>query len=116
MNIPKEYVVRQLRRTFEGQELRVAEALLGQINEAGYLDRPYDDLRAAVAHAAHCTPVEMLTVLHRMQRLDPPGYGAADLCDRLLIQLEMLRPTAYAPPPPQAASATRPRIAEAVRA
>ena len=85
-------VYEQLKLTLSAHELAIAEALLDQVNDAGYLDVPFGEAQAAVQHAVQCTPSQILAVLHQLQRCDPPGYGAADLRDCLLIQLELTGP------------------------
>jgi DNA-directed RNA polymerase specialized sigma54-like protein len=89
MNQLKQQIAAQLRRRLVGHELRIGEALLDVINDAGYLELPFAEVRAAVDARAPATPVQLLGVLHEMQRMDPPGFGAADLCDRLMIQYEI---------------------------
>lgn len=86
-------ILAQLRLAFDGHELRIAEALVDEVNDAGYLDRPFIEAQHAVQAAVPgATPAQILAVLHHLQRLDPPAYGAADLRDCLLIQLELLGP------------------------
>jgi RNA polymerase sigma-54 factor len=86
-------ILAQLRLTLDGRDLRVAEALLDEVDDAGYLARPFTEVHAAVQAAVPgAAAPQVLGVLHHLQRLDPPGYGATDLRDCLLIQLEMLGP------------------------
>jgi len=62
----------------------IGEFLIGNIDERGYL-------RIGVEEAARClkaNPEEVLRVIKVIQTLDPPGVGARDLSECLLLQLE----------------------------
>lgn len=86
-------ILAQLRLAHDGQALRIGEALLDEIDDAGYLERPFAEACAAVQAAVPgATPAAIRAVLHDLQRMDPPGYGASGLRDCLLIQLELLGP------------------------
>ena len=80
----------------------LADEFVGNINEDGYLACTLDDLRNAVndtvVKAAESverdtedlplyTPVEIEEMLHIIQGLDPPGVGARDLRECLMLQL-----------------------------
>jgi RNA polymerase sigma-54 factor len=80
----------------------LADEFVGNINEDGYLACTLDDLRNAVndtvVKAAESverdtedlplyTPVEIEEMLHVIQGLDPPGVGARDLRECLMLQL-----------------------------
>lgn len=73
------------------REEKIAWQLIGSIDEDGYLRRePYsvvDDLM--FSQNINTTEAEVLTMLRRIQRLDPPGTGARDLQECLLIQLRL---------------------------
>ena len=62
---------------------RLADALLDRLTEEGYLDTPLDqvaaDLGVGVEHAEEA--------LAAIQRCEPPGVGARDLRECLLLQL-----------------------------
>lgn len=64
----------------------IAEQLVGNLNEHGYLDGSVDEianwLSIAVERVEH--------VLGQLQTLDPPGIGARNLRECLLIQLNRL--------------------------
>lgn len=65
----------------------IAEQLVGNLNERGYLDIGIGE----VAEHLH-VPVERVEyVLNQLQSLEPPGIGARDLRECLLIQLRALR-------------------------
>ncbi len=71
------------------QRRKIAEFLIGSINDNGYLRRDIieivDDL--AFTHNVMTTEEEVEKVLRLIQELDPPGVGARDLKETLLIQL-----------------------------
>lgn len=66
---------------------QLAERLLQQLNEHGYLDTTLDQLAGEWQ-----VPMPMIEeALRAVQSLDPPGIGARNLQDCLLIQLCQLR-------------------------
>ncbi len=71
-------------------EQTIAEVLIGNLDEAGYLRRELeaivDDL--AFSHSVDATLEEIVTVLHIIQGFDPAGIGARSLQECLLLQLE----------------------------
>lgn len=76
---------------FTPDELLLAEEIIGNIDEDGYLRR---DLALIVqdlnlAHGLSISQETAEKVLHAIQRLDPPGIGARSLQECLLVQLEM---------------------------
>ncbi len=70
-------------------EQTIAEQLIGNIDEDGYLSRKLlaivDDL--LLRYDIDVQPAAIEAVLLRIQQLDPPGIGARDLQECLLIQL-----------------------------
>jgi RNA polymerase sigma-54 factor len=65
------------------EELAVAEAIVGNINEDGYLDATLEEIAAM----GPC-PIEAVEKsLEIVQQLDPPGIGARNLQECLLLQL-----------------------------
>ena len=84
------------------RQMLLAEEFIGNINEDGYLACPVEDIRQSindvVLEAAEAAgrdtdeiPVydedEMLRMLETVQALDPPGVGARDLRECLMLQL-----------------------------
>lgn len=71
-------------------QYRVALYLIGNIDDEGYLRRDLasvvDDL--AFSQGITTTEEELLEMLHVIQRFDPPGVGARDLQECLLLQLQ----------------------------
>lgn len=77
--------------------LVVAEEIIGNIDEDGYLRR---DLASIVndinlSHKLHLTVPQVEEVLQIIQRLDPPGIGSRTLQECLLIQLEFVKGDDY---------------------
>ena len=68
----------------------IAEHLIGMIEEDGYLRRPLKNVAYDMAfiHNIRTDDIELEEVLEIIQTLDPPGIGARDLRECLLIQLE----------------------------
>lgn len=75
-----------------GEEMLIADQIIGSIDEDGYLRRPLESIVDDVAfnHGILLTDQQVEDVLYRIQRLDPVGVAARDLKECLLIQLEML--------------------------
>ena len=77
-----------LARFSEADEL-IATAIIDSINDDGYLTATLEDILAAVGDED--TGIEEIeAVLHRIQSFDPPGVGARDTRESLLIQLRQL--------------------------
>ncbi|MGH2514270.1 MAG: RNA polymerase factor sigma-54, partial [Ktedonobacterales bacterium] len=80
---PHEHLMRQLGATLPQNDLDIAEYLVGNLNSHGYLT-------VSVAEAAEVLRMSerrVEAVLAALQTLDPPGIGARDLRECLLIQL-----------------------------
>ena len=73
---------------FNDRDREIAEAVLDGIDEDGYLTQSDEELRQALGD--DFTPEEIEAVVHRIQAFDPPGVGARDLRECLLIQLRQL--------------------------
>ena len=65
-------------------ERRLGEGLIHRLDEHGYLDGTLEDLAAELS----ATSEQLEAVLKIIQRFDPPGVGARDLRECLMIQLE----------------------------
>lgn len=67
----------------DGTDRQIAEYIIGNLDESGYLAATLEEMSAAVGQ-----PLERIEkVLKVIQTLDPPGVGARDLREALLIQL-----------------------------
>ncbi len=63
---------------------KTAELIVGNIDDHGYLKASLEELSAS----ANLPPEQISEVLKIMQAFDPPGVGARDLRECLLLQLE----------------------------
>ena len=79
------------RRLTERQQL-IANELIGTLDDAGYLSRDLDLVTNDMAfrQGIDASPKEVLEVLHIIQSLDPPGIGARNLQECLLLQLHRM--------------------------
>jgi RNA polymerase sigma-54 factor len=68
----------------DAHRLRIGEEIIGSIDETGYLRTHVSD----IAMACEADPAEVKEVLEQIQQFDPPGIGARDLRECLLLQLE----------------------------
>ncbi len=76
-------------RDITPEEFPVAEYLIGNIDEDGYLRRDISAIVDDLAFSQNILTSEenVLRLLKEVQELDPPGIGARDLQECLLIQL-----------------------------
>jgi RNA polymerase sigma-54 factor len=89
----QEGLLRQLGLLLPTSEQGIAEFLVGNLSPQGYLT-----VSVAEAAGVLCVPPERVeAVLRMLHTLDPPGIGARDLRECLLLQLER-----FVPPPPLA--------------
>ena len=74
----------------EDEHYQIAKFLIGSIDDSGYIRRPLLDLIDDLAFTQNIyTDIETIEkVLKVVQQLDPPGVGARDLQECLLIQLQ----------------------------
>ncbi len=80
-----EHLIEQVRDTNLNEEQRViAELLIGNIDDYGQLKATLDELAAATNLPAD----KISDVLNVIQSFDPPGVGARDLRECLMLQLE----------------------------
>ncbi len=68
----------------------IAHQIVGSIDDTGYLRREISSLIDDIlfAHNIEVTPAQIESVLALIQRFDPPGVGARDLRETLIIQLK----------------------------
>ena len=81
----QEHLLEQVRLSdLSEAQMNVAELLVGNIDERGYLQSSLDELAFSAG-----VPMEQVTeVLKVVQGFHPPGVGARDLRECLLLQLE----------------------------
>jgi RNA polymerase sigma-54 factor len=87
----REHLMKQLQASnFSESEKTIAIIIIDCVNDNGYLT---EDLREVFIQANRLTEVtfqDIFYVLHTLQRFDPIGTCAIDLCDSLSIQLNAL--------------------------
>lgn len=71
------------------QDFMIADTIIGNLDESGYLKRDIDAIVDDLAFSANIstTEEEVESVLKVIQELDPAGVGARDLQECLLLQL-----------------------------
>src|SRR5438876_8718380 len=81
----QEMLIEQVRESALAEDLRpVAEMLIGNIDDYGYLKASVEELAMSTGLPAE----KIQQVLKVIQSFDPPGVGARDLRECLLLQLE----------------------------
>jgi RNA polymerase sigma-54 factor len=72
------------------KEQRIAEHIVGSIDEDGYLRRETSSIVDDLAFRQNiiATDQEVETIIQRIQHFDPPGVAARDLQECLLLQLQ----------------------------
>jgi RNA polymerase sigma-54 factor len=81
----QEMLIEQVRESTLTTELRpIAEMLIGNIDDYGYLKATVEEMATSTGLPAD----KILEVLKVIQSFDPPGVGARDLRECLMLQLE----------------------------
>jgi len=77
------------------QDTRIAEQLIGSIDDDGYLRRDVMSIVDDLAFNAnvYVSETDIENILLKVQELDPAGVGAADLQECLMLQLKRLEST-----------------------
>ncbi|MCD5390519.1 RNA polymerase factor sigma-54 [candidate division NPL-UPA2 bacterium] len=84
----QDYLLRQLHLSSSSpEELKIGELIVGNIDSNGYLQASVEEI--ATASSASNREVEKALLL--IQTFDPPGVGARDLGECLLLQLGRLK-------------------------
>lgn len=91
-----DYLMEQLAHTdMPDTDREIARYIVGNLDDNGYLTRPLqsigDDLAFTVG--IDVDPDRMNRIFSAIRALDPPGVGAVDLRDCLLLQLRRRRPS-----------------------
>ncbi len=66
-----------------GDDVRLGEMIIGNLDGDGFLKTPLEE----IARQAGCSQEQAEQALRGVQSLDPPGVGARDIRESLLIQL-----------------------------
>ena len=77
------------------EDMSVAVYILGNLDDNGYLTRSLDDISDDLAFTAgvDVNRERLEEIFERIRSLDPPGIGALDLRDCLLLQLDRMKQT-----------------------
>jgi RNA polymerase sigma-54 factor len=89
----QEYLTQQLGyRNLDEKKYKIGACIIGNLDDSGYLSRPIEGLIDDLLFTMNleATEDEVKEVLHVIQTFDPPGIGASDLQECLLIQLKRL--------------------------
>ncbi len=79
-----EHLMNQAPLTFDGREdLHLAEQIIGHLNDKGFLDTPLEEVAPSIPL------MKMQKILEVIQSFDPPGIGARNLQECLLLQLKL---------------------------
>lgn len=81
-------------RKLTDRELLIADHIIGNIDESGYLQRDVHSLIDDLAFNQNIQSnfKEVLGLIRMIQEFDPPGVGARDLQECLLIQIRRVSP------------------------
>lgn len=81
----QEHLMEQVRTSeLSGEEQRIAELIVGNTNDQGFLQASVDELVLSTGFA----PEQITTVLQVVQGFHPPGVCARDIRECLMLQLE----------------------------
>lgn len=87
----REYLHEQLKlMPLSKRDLTLALILVDTINDDGYLDQPLEELAEMLPDELEVDAIELQTVLKLVQHLDPPGIGARDLVECLMLQFNSM--------------------------
>lgn len=74
------------------KDASIALAIIDAISDDGYLTSTLDSLYEGLSQEFELDMEEIETMLHAVQSLDPPGVGARDLRECMLLQLQQYDP------------------------
>ncbi len=86
-----QFLINQLNTFYlNDEEWRIAEFLVGSVDESGYIRRPISDIMDDLAFTqnVYVDEATIEKVLAIVQELDPPGVGARSLDECLILQLK----------------------------
>ena len=92
-----QYLLSQLNTSYlNDEEWKIAEFLIGSVDESGYIRRPISDIIDDLAFTQNVITDEktISKVFELIHELDPPGVGARSLEECLIIQLNRKEVTA----------------------
>lgn len=111
----REHLGEQLAATrCTARDRALVQMLIDTLDDDGFLDSTLDDLAAFLPDELEISTAELSTALRLLQSFDPPGVGAADLRECLLLQIDALSSGGPPASDDQAAGETTRRLARAV--
>ena len=82
-----EYIIQQIRMTeVESEDQEIVMQIVGNLDKDGYLCSSYEE----IAEQSSCSVEDVQRVMSIFRTFDPPGIGARNLSECLLIQLDHL--------------------------
>lgn len=91
----REHLISQLQlMQLSERDQTLSMFLVDAVNEDGYLEQSLEDLEALLPEELEIDMLELETALKHIQHLDPPGVGARNLSECLILQLQLL-PTKF---------------------
>jgi RNA polymerase sigma-54 factor len=91
----RERLMLDLRSVLNSEDYRIADYLLGSLDDRGFLTMSVD----AIAHELGVSAGDVERVLQVMQKNGPPGVGARDPRECLLLQLDFIKQEEGREPP-----------------
>ena len=86
----RQFVLEQFRLELKREEdMALAEWLVDQVDDAGYLEMSVDALLSAATQAFGAAGERIRALREQIMRLEPAGFGAQDLRECLLVQLDL---------------------------
>ena len=87
----REHLISQLKlMPLSERDQTLSMFLVDAVNEDGYLEQSLAELEALLPEELEIDMLELETALKHIQHLDPPGVGARDLSECLMLQLQLL--------------------------
>ena len=90
----QEHLLQQISLTgLTSRDKKIAEFVLGHLDEDGYLKNDLEELRESALAAMSDVEIEELQIaLRHVQNLEPTGVGARDVRECLALQLRVMEP------------------------
>jgi RNA polymerase sigma-54 factor len=87
----REHLISQLKlMPLSERDQTLSMFLVDAVNEDGYLEQSLDELEELLPEELEIEMLEIETALKHIQHLDPPGVGARNLSECLMLQLQLL--------------------------
>ncbi len=87
----RDHLLNQLKlMPFSERDQNLVFLLIDSINEDGYLEESLEELAESLPLELEIELVELQTALKHIQNLDPPGIGATNLQECIMLQLNIL--------------------------